>query len=46
LDRQVEGLDFTGDPAGEIIAATSIARSVPLLTRDERIRRYRKVRFA
>jgi PIN domain nuclease of toxin-antitoxin system len=31
-------LDFTGDPADEIIAATSVIHRVPLLTRDRRIR--------
>lgn len=30
-------LDFTGDPADELIAATSLVHGVPLLTRDERI---------
>lgn len=36
---QSTALDFDGDPADEIIAATSIVHSVPLLTRDRRIRR-------
>ncbi len=31
-------LDFQSDPADEIIAATSLAHRVPLLTRDSRIR--------
>jgi PIN domain nuclease of toxin-antitoxin system len=31
-------LDFRGDPADEIIAATSVVHRVPLLTRDRRIR--------
>lgn len=31
-------LDFRSDPADELIAATSLVRSVPLLTRDDRIR--------
>jgi len=31
-------LDFKADPADEIIAATSLARHVPLLTRDARLR--------
>ena len=30
-------LDFRGDPADEIIAATSIVHGIPLLTRDMRI---------
>lgn len=37
--RQSTQLDFRGDPADEIIAATSIVHGVPLLTRDRRIRR-------
>lgn len=36
--RQSTQLDFRGDPADEIIAATSIVHRVPLLTRDRRIR--------
>ena len=31
-------LDFEGDPADEIIAATSVVHNVPLLTRDRVIR--------
>lgn len=31
-------LDFSGDPADEIIAATSIVHQVPLVTRDRAIR--------
>ena len=31
-------LDFRGDPADELIAATSIVHDVPLLTRDRAIR--------
>ena len=30
-------LDFRSDPADEIIAATSLAHDIPLLTRDSRI---------
>jgi PIN domain nuclease of toxin-antitoxin system len=30
-------LDFRGDPADELIAATSIAVQAPLITRDRRI---------
>ena len=37
--RQSTRLDFKSDPADEWIAATSIVHAVPLLTRDERIRR-------
>lgn len=32
-------LDFRGDPADEIIAATSIVHDIPLVTRDRTIRR-------
>jgi len=32
-------LDFRGDPADEIIAATSIVHGIPLVTRDAVIRR-------
>ncbi|MEX0783175.1 MAG: PIN domain-containing protein [Dehalococcoidia bacterium] len=32
--RQLRRLDFTSDPADELIAATSLAFNVPLLTRD------------
>lgn len=32
-------LDFRGDPADEIIAATSVIHGIPLVTRDEVIRR-------
>jgi len=31
-------LDFKSDPADELIAATSLAHAVPLITRDARIR--------
>ena len=31
-------LDFRGDPADDLIAATSIVHRVPLLTRDKQIR--------
>ena len=39
-------LDFSSDPADEIIAATSIVHGVPLLTRDRAIRRSRMVPLA
>lgn len=39
-------LDFQSDPAGELIAATSVVHSVPLLTRDRRILKSRVVPFA
>jgi PIN domain nuclease of toxin-antitoxin system len=39
-------LDFSSDPADEIIAATSIVEKIPLLTRDRRILKSRMVPFA
>ncbi len=39
-------LDFRGDPADEIIAATSIVHNIPLLTRDRTIRRSKLVPLA
>jgi PIN domain nuclease of toxin-antitoxin system len=39
-------LDFKGDPADELIAATSVVHRVPLLTRDRRIRRSKMVPLA
>jgi len=36
-------LDFRSDPADELIAATSLAHRVPLVTRDARIRASRLV---
>lgn len=39
-------LDFTADPADELIAATSVVHDVPLLTRDRRILRSRMVPLA
>jgi PIN domain nuclease of toxin-antitoxin system len=41
--RAFADLDFRGDPADEIIAATSLAHRVPLVTRDARIRKSRVV---
>ncbi len=38
-------LDIRGDPADEIIAATSVVHRVPLLTRDAAILRSRMVPF-
>ncbi len=35
--RQSTRLDFSSDPADELIAATSVVHKVPLLTRDRRI---------
>ena len=39
-------LDFRGDPADEIIAATSVVHDVPLLTRDRVMRRSKTVPLA
>ena len=39
-------LDFHGDPADELIAATSLVRGLPLLTRDRAIRSSRLVPLA
>jgi PIN domain nuclease of toxin-antitoxin system len=39
-------LDFSSDPADEIIAATSIVEDIPLLTRDRRILKSRLVPLA
>jgi PIN domain nuclease of toxin-antitoxin system len=44
--REIAALDFRGDPADEIIAATSIVHRVPLLTRDRHIRRSKRVPLA
>ena len=41
--RAIRTLDFRGDPADEIIAATSLVHHVPLVTRDRRIRASRRV---
>ena len=50
LDRAVARrsteLDFKGDPADQIIAATSVVHRVPLLTRDRRIKTSRLVPLA
>jgi len=37
VSRQSTQLDFSSDPADEIIAATSVVHHVPLVTRDRRI---------
>ena len=36
--RKSTALDFTSDPADELIAATSIVHRVPLVTRDRKLR--------
>jgi PIN domain nuclease of toxin-antitoxin system len=44
--RQSVNLDFRSDPADEIIAATSIIRNAPLLTRDRRMLASKIIPFA
>lgn len=44
--QQLRALDFRGDPADEIIAATSVVHQVPLITRDSTIRQSRRVPLA
>jgi PIN domain nuclease of toxin-antitoxin system len=39
-------LDFKSDPADELIAATSVVERIPLLTRDQRIRKSKLVPLA
>jgi len=46
ISLQSTRLDFSSDPADELIAATSIVHGVPLLTRDRRILGSRLVPFA
>ena len=44
--RAIRRLDFQGDPADELIAATSLVHGVPLVTRDRAIRRSKIVPLA
>ena len=44
--REIRRLDFDSDPADEIIAATSIVHRLPLVTRDRKIRRSKRVPLA
>lgn len=46
ISRMSTRLDFRGDPADELIAATSVVHGVPLVTRDRRIRGSRMVPLA
>jgi PIN domain nuclease of toxin-antitoxin system len=39
-------LDVRGDPADELIAATSLAHNVPLVTRDRTLRRSKQIPLA
>ena len=43
--QRLRTLDFHADPADEIIAATSLAHNVPLVTRDDKIRTSKLLRF-
>jgi PIN domain nuclease of toxin-antitoxin system len=44
--RESTRLDFRGDPADELIAATSVVHGVPLATRDRAIRRSHRLQLA
>jgi PIN domain nuclease of toxin-antitoxin system len=44
--RQSCRLDIEGDPADELIGATSIVHGAPLVTRDRRLRRSRLIPLA
>jgi len=46
IARATLHLDFSSDPADELIAATSIVKNIPLLTRDKRIRKSKIVPLA
>ena len=46
VSLQSTRLDIHGDPADELIAATSVVHRVPLLTRDRKIRASKVVPFA
>ena len=46
IARASTKLDFNSDPADEIIAATSIVERIPLLTRDRRILKSKRVPLA
>ena len=46
IARQSTDLDFSSDPADEIVAATSVVGKIPLLTRDRLIRKSRIVPLA
>lgn len=46
IARMSTRLDVDGDPADELIGATSIVHEVPLITRDRSLRRSRKIPLA
>lgn len=45
IARSSTQLDFVGDPADELIAATSVVHRIPLVTRDRHILRSKIVPF-
>ena len=46
IARKSTELDFSSDPADELIAATSVVERIPLMTRDRKILESRMVPFA
>lgn len=46
IAKQSTRLDIRGDPADELIAATSVVHNLPLATRDRNLRRSRIVPLA
>jgi PIN domain nuclease of toxin-antitoxin system len=46
IAKQSTRLDIRGDPADELIAATSVVHNVPLVTRDRGLRRSRIIPLA
>jgi PIN domain nuclease of toxin-antitoxin system len=44
--RESSQLDIQGDPADELIAATSVVHDIPLVTRDRRLRQSKQVPLA
>ena len=45
VSRVLENLDFRGDPADEIMAATSLLHKLPFATRDANIRKSKLLKF-
>jgi PIN domain nuclease of toxin-antitoxin system len=46
IARESTRLDIRGDPADELIAATSVVQKIPLMTRDQRLLRSKLVPLA
>ena len=44
--QAIAQLDVRGDPADDLIAATSLAHDIPLVTRDKRLRKSKRVPIA